>query len=94
MTKHVLVSPEHAVEVLNRALDADPSAIHDLFKRAVLCNNSIGDDPTIQVESLGTLSKLSFLGLLNGIFGVRTDGRGHITAVYDDEELVRFETTT
>jgi hypothetical protein len=80
-----LISPKMAVEVLNRALAADPEAVRLLFSYRVGCNQELADDPTIQVSSYqpkGTLT-VSSLGLLNGIFGVREDKYGYLTAEYE-----------
>lgn len=79
-----LISPKMAVEVLNRALAADPEAVRLLFNYRVGCNQELADDPTIQVSSYrpkGAMT-LGALGLLNGIFGIRGDGMGYLTGLY------------
>lgn len=88
-----------ALEVLNRALKVDRLAITDLMETRVPCSEKLRKDPTIQVVRK-SFHKDSFvevgpLGLINGIFGIRDDGAGHITAVYDEESRIirRFELT-
>ena len=41
--------PDRAVDVLNRALEADPDGIRAFFKVEILINRQIAHDPTIQV---------------------------------------------
>jgi hypothetical protein len=68
------ISLGRAIDVLNRALEADPQAMRNLVETRVRCNEALADDPTIQVmREFGGFS-VGFLGVLNGIFG--TDGRG------------------
>lgn len=71
---------DQAIEVLNRALAADPEAIASLLACRVPCNNTLAADPTIQVN--GDDMSIGALGLINGLFGVQTDGWGYITARY------------
>jgi hypothetical protein len=86
---------QKVVDVLNRALKADPDAINDLFQYRVVCNSKLGEDPIIQVryhrKSDG--SSISALGLINGILGTDEDGRGFIEAVIDvgTKEILSFQ---
>lgn len=85
MTGKPLVSPKDAIEVLNRALAADPEAARLLFNYRVGCNEELANDPTIQVSSYrpkGTTT-VGILGLLNGIFGIQDDGMGYLAASYE-----------
>jgi hypothetical protein len=83
------VNARHAVAVLNRALEADPDAINELFTadRRPSCNEALANDPTIQVmkDPNYTGWSIGVLGLLNGIFGIREDGNGYICAIYNVE---------
>ena len=72
-----------AIGVLNRALDADASAIHKLMEYRVFCNRALAEDPTIQVLGDEGEYKVGPLGLINGITGIRKNGWGYIAAVYD-----------
>ena len=91
------VSVDHAIEVLNRALEADRAAISALFEtRSLVREEALIDDPTIQVgphEDLVRQGNLGLqrtrwllgpLGIINGIFGIREDGYGHITMDVND----------
>ena len=87
------VSIAKVVEVLNRALEADPEAIRALFNQRTPCNQQLADDPTIQVGDPGEFAScmgtsIGLLGLINGFFGVDEDtGYGAIAA-----HFVRWET--
>ena len=81
------ISVEEAVRVLNSAVRADPVAMTALVDTRVLCNDNMAKHPTIQVlapdgEPEGPC-EVGFLGVLNGLFGIRHDGRGNIEAIYD-----------
>lgn len=79
-------SIRHAVDVLNRALCADPDAVAELVNARVPCNLSLAKDPTIQVaaDGDGGTYRVGLLGIVNGIFGIDGDGWGPITAQFDD----------
>jgi len=79
------ITPEDAVRILNDAHAADPQAMQDLVESRVPCNENLAQHPTIQVCG-GTTEEppqVGFLGVLNGLFGINHNGRGHIEAVYD-----------
>lgn len=76
-----MTTPEDAVAVLSRALEADPEAITALFRTRVECNDKLSDDPTIQVKLIpesGGRCEIGLIGIINGIFDIREDGRGYI----------------
>jgi hypothetical protein len=75
-----------AVELLNGAFCDDPAAMGALIEARVPCNKELAHHPSIQVsaEEDGSNCRVGLLGILNGLFGVRDDGRGHIEAVFDD----------
>ena len=88
------VTIEHAVEVLNRGLAADPSAFQYIFSRRAIVNEKLAADPTIQViVDDGESKSLGALGIINGIFGIDGEGWGHIAMVTDDEhkKIICFE---
>lgn len=71
-------------------------ALEALIEARVPCAVSLTAHPTLQVihDNSTGVTVLGTLGLLNGVVGVRKDGRGHITAFFDDNgRLVRFEHT-
>jgi hypothetical protein len=85
-------SLEDAVLTLNEALRFDPKAITELIDHRVPCNPDLADHATIQTMPSFGANKVGLLGILNGIFGTASDGRGPIAAIYDDAgRLVRFE---
>lgn len=60
-----------SVEVLQRAFDADPNAIHALVVNRVPCNQSLADDPYAVVEAARVLPQTHWqvgaLGLVNAV---------------------------
>ena len=88
------VKPEMVVKFLNDLLASDREAISQLVEHRIPCNNLLAEHPTVQVSGMPPL--IGMLGIINGMCGVREDGRGFITAVYNDshpEVIERFELT-
>ncbi len=85
-----------ACEVLNRALEADPKAMHQLLSISIQCNERLGEDPTIicQITEDDQLA-LGVLGLINGVLGNRSDGKGPLCGIVDKDTgaIVRFDVT-
>ncbi len=82
---------QHFVDVLNRALRADPLAVELVVDHRVRCNDALLNDPTVLVAAED--QTLSPIGLINGLIG---GGASHIAAVFDIDEdgfetLIRFE---
>ena len=91
MTEPASKTLDDVIAFLNQALDTDPAAISALFLHRTPCNEALAEHPTIQVRENCTVSPL---GLLNGFFGIRGDGFGHLTALLEtDGKLSRFERT-
>ncbi len=88
------ITPIDAVRVLNQALGADPGAIMWLWRKRVRCNAALAAHRTIQVSGLTPRGPylLSWLGLLNGIFGIDRRGGSPIVAITDDRSghIVKF----
>lgn len=90
------VSIDDVLEVLNRIVNTDPQAAHDLIETRVDCSDALAKDPTIQVAKkevamLGTTAKfysVGILGVLNGIFGVHDDNYGAIQVTMEDDGTV------
>ena len=84
------------VEMLNEIHRLDPTVMPKLIAFRVPCNEALANHPSVQVgvakENLGTPEQyiVGFLGILNGIFGVREDGYGFIGAEYDGKNLLLF----
>lgn len=101
------ISLDRVLEILNEAVEADPDAMATLISTRVPCNKVLADHPSIQVlarnpgetiepgsPNVGTITEVGFLGVLNGLFGIREDGWGLITAEFDDPgKLMRFART-
>ena len=82
------ITPQDAIDVLNRMLQTDREATLELFNLEVPCNEGIGDDPTIQVGPSyldDTPLVVRPLGVINGLFGVGEDGFGPIAMYFDRE---------
>ena len=88
------VTVQHAVEVLNEALEADPDALRRIINHRVRCSDKLAEHPTIQVGPSSDASPhldqvVGALGLLNGIFGISEDGDGFIHAIMDAAGNIR-----
>lgn len=83
------------IETLNRIHEVDPTVLPALIEFRVPCNDALAGDPTIQVgqrrEEDGW--EVGFLGILNGVLGIREDGWGHVTAHYSAGKLTHFKLT-
>ena len=84
-----MVDVKQAIEILNDILATDPKAIADLIETRVDCNEALYNHPTVQCAEG---QKVGMLGIINGIFGVRSTGGGWIAAHYDDDDgkLTKF----
>jgi hypothetical protein len=86
---------DFAITVLNRALAADKAAIGVLLSLRTPCNDTLANDPTIQVRrNSDETHAIGMLGLINGLFGVDDRNWGHIAMVVESSgDIVRFERT-
>lgn len=61
----------NAADVLNKALEKDPNAIHAIIFNRVPCNESLADDEFVRVILAPTSSLISYqvgaLGLINAV---------------------------
>jgi hypothetical protein len=73
--------------LLNELLNLDRKCIRALFEYHLPCKDEISDHPTVQVRSYD--DSLGFLGILNGFFGVREDGRGPICIEEDENKKIK-----
>jgi hypothetical protein len=90
------VSIHDTIEYLNELLALDAKAMATMIGSRVQCNDALRDHHTALVLATGPAgsnARVGMLGLLNGLFGVRDDGLGEISAVFDKGKLVRFERT-
>jgi hypothetical protein len=83
--KDIQVSLNDVIKILNEALESDREAITKLFTSRVECNEDLANHPTIQVGDYHGNGKhmVGILGLLNGLFGIRADGRGYLCAYFE-----------
>jgi hypothetical protein len=89
-----VVSIDETIALLNELLSADPEAIRDLLNARVVCNDDVANHPTVQVLCQKNLCSVSFLGILNGLFGTHEDGFGPICAVMEkDGSISSFRRT-
>jgi len=79
------ISSQDVCELLNEFLKLDSECANKLFSYREKCNEKIIGHPTIQV---GQNDKVGFIGLLNGMFGVREDGRGSVCIEIDENEKI------
>ena len=94
------MNADDAIRLLNEMLVADRDAIEQLVNHHVVCNDVLGEHPTVQTElfverhsaqgkSEFTDSPISYrvgmLGIINGLFGVDEKQNGFIAARFDDK---------
>ena len=87
---------DRALDVLNRAFEADPITMSNMCEHRTLCKKELAEDPTIQVmRDPDTHEDLvGVLGIINGILGIRPDGYGPVCMVVDDSgEMTGFAKT-
>lgn len=65
---------QHAVSVLNEALERDSEAITRLVNLRVDCNDRLAAHSTIQVADYGGIHKVGVLGLINAALGNSPSG--------------------
>jgi hypothetical protein len=82
------ISIDHVLAVLNEAVELDKDAMTALVNARVPCNERLADHPTIQVGSFDGITKVGLLGVLNGLFGIASDGWGAIGADFDSNGKV------
>lgn len=81
---------QHAVNVLNEALAADPATISALVDFRIPCNQKLADHPTIQVAGPEDKPRVGLLGIINGMVSRQT---GHkVAAAFDENnKLLGFQ---
>ena len=83
------VTYKDAIKLLNELHEIDPMAISILFGTSARTNQEMADHPTVQVGTKGRCGQyqlsLSFIGILNGLFGSDKNGNGRIAVMVDDK---------
>lgn len=89
------ITIDEALEVLNRALKADPVAMTALFGHRVGCNKKLGEDPEVQCWDFKKMTHEEYdvgvMGIINGLFGVDKNNIGSICALWNDGCLLAFK---
>lgn len=67
--KRTEITVQELVDFLNEVLVSDRQAVTDLLAEAVIANRALAAHPTVECEKRGSRPFVSFLGLLNGVFG-------------------------
>ena len=91
--KDLAPTPQDACNILNEALKLDYDCILKLITYHEQCNDDIAAHPTIQVRQDVGITEVGFMGLLNGIFGIRKDWRGYICYEIEDGKIMGFKMT-
>ncbi len=76
------ITVQELVDFLNEILVSDRQAVTDLLSESVIANKALAAHPTVECDQQGTRSFVSFLGLLNGVFGHDETG-GAVEAVLE-----------
>lgn len=86
---------DYIITFLNELVEADQPSIEALVEFRAICNEVIGEHPTVQTVRNGDIYQVGLLGILNGIVGARPeDGWGYIAAEFDDDgRLTKFVRT-
>lgn len=87
------LTADDAIQFLNELLRMDRAAIAALVINRVPCNEALANHKSVQVATLNDGYLVGMLGILNGLFGVDEAGFGPIAAVYDGENLSKFQRT-
>jgi hypothetical protein len=97
------VTVDEAISLLNEAIALDTDAMTALVGARVECNRALAGHSTIQTFGPADPDppavpptqgyRVGLLGILNGLFGIRENGWGEITARFDEGRLVCFQRT-
>jgi len=79
---------------LNGLIEVDQAFVQELIAQRLPCNDALASHPTVQVGVDDGIARAGVLDVLNGFLGVFDDGPkmgwGALTAIYEDDRLVRF----
>ncbi len=82
---------EEIVKVLNGIHELDSGVMQQLIDYRVTCNKALAEHPAVQVVESDEGFEVGILGIINGLFGAKKDGTGHIGVVLDGAgKLARF----
>lgn len=87
------ITPREVVDFLNDLLEVDRESISKFFHKRTVVNEDLAGHPTVQVRiSSNEETTIAALGLLNGLFGVDSDGWGAIYRLIEDDgySIIKF----
>ena len=89
------VSPQDVCDLLNDMVQKDKDCVITLINSRGVCNELIAGHPFIQVlqDDENGPYKIGLLGVLNGLFGIDSEGYGAIV-MYIDAETKKIEFKT
>ena len=78
---------------LNSLPEIDQRAMETLVLSKTVCNNALGNHPTVQVQQMNKSvpPAVGILGIING-FCLEMEGETVIFATFENGRLARFET--
>jgi hypothetical protein len=83
------VTVDDALAVLQQIFEMDPEAIAKMLAVRVPCNERLAGHSTVQVsEDAPGQFTVGVMGLLNGIFGVRTNMAGYLAYILEQDGRV------
>lgn len=85
------ISVDQVIGYLNELLESDGPAVVSLITNRVPCNEKMGTHPSVQVGFQQGGYTVGLMGVLNGLFGVKEDGKGLIRYIVEDGYIIRFE---
>lgn len=71
-------------DLLNEIHLLDRQALGALLANRVPCNEALADHPTVQVGDANGGFTVGLLGILNGLAGVDSKGRGAVAAKFEE----------
>jgi len=89
---------DEIIDFLNDLLNMDCHAISNIINHRVPCNHSLAEHPTVQcgigkMHGIDSDYTVGMLGILNGLCGTIDNGDlkgyGHITAIVDDDGMIK-----
>ena len=88
-TLAMMVPPDNTlaqkiVDLLNELIKQDPDAMSALISARVPCGELLADHPTVQVGETDTGYEVGLLGILNGLCGADSKGRGFVAVTVEE----------
>lgn len=94
MSNQDVVTLNEAIEYLFELSQLDGFALGELVHARAPCNDELAAHPSVQVaEEEDGHCTVGIVGILNGLFGTLPDGRGKITFVLDEDEVINVRGT-